>query len=190
MPISSEAFRDALRLFPAGVTLVTTRTADGRVHGMTVSAFASVSPKPPLIVVSIDHSHTMHGLLQEGCRSEQATFGVNILAEDQQHLSNRFAFIKDEDRFDEGIWTSARTGAPILADALAWLDCRVHSFHQAGTHTLYVGEVEASKVPRDDQRPLVYWNRGYRHLREPHGPSSRPEGDTTDSSHSDQGADE
>lgn len=174
MPISSEAFRDALRLFPAGVTLVTTRTADGRVHGMTVSAFASVSPKPPLIVVSIDHAHTMHSLLQEGLPSGTAAFGVNVLAEDQQSLSNRFAFIKDEDRFDEGEWTSARTGAPVLADALAWLDCRVYSAHEAGSHTLYVGEVEASKVPRGDQRPLVYWNRGYRHLREPLGPSAGP----------------
>ena len=173
MPISSEAFRDALRFFPAGVTLVTTRTADGRVHGMTVSAFASVSPKPPRIVVSIDHVHTMHGLLQEGIPSGTAAFCVNILAEDQQQMSNRFAFIKDEDRFDEGDWTSARTGAPVLADALAWLDCRVHSAHGAGTHTLYVGEVEASKVPRGEQQPLVYWNRGYRHLRELHGPSSR-----------------
>lgn len=182
MPIPSEAFRDALRLFPAGVTLVTTRTADGRVHGMTVSAFASVSPKPPLIVVSIDHEHTMHALLQEGLGSgDGAAFAVNILAEDQQQLSNRFAFIKDEDRFDEGEWTSARTGAPVLADALAWLDCRVHSHHQAGTHTLYVGEVAASKVARGDERPLVYWNRGYRHLREPHGPASLQTDAATDS---------
>lgn len=175
MSISSEAFRDALRLFPAGVTIVTTRTPDGRIHGMTVSAFASVSPRPPLVVVSIDHQHTMHDLLRASGGS--ASFAVNVLGEDQQDLSNRFAFIKDEDRFDDGEWTRAETGAPVLAEALAWLDCRVHSSHQAGTHTLYVGQVEASKVLRGDDRPLVYWNRGYRHLREPLGPS-KPGGDT------------
>jgi flavin reductase (DIM6/NTAB) family NADH-FMN oxidoreductase RutF len=170
MTISSEAFREALRFFPAGVTLVTTRTAEGHVHGMTVSAFASVSPQPPLIVISIDHEHTMHDLLQHAAKSGSAVFGISILAEDQQDMSNRFAFIKDEDRFDEGEWTAAVTGAPLLVDSLAWLDCRLHSSHQAGSHTLYVGEVQASSARSGDHRPLVYWNRGYRHLREPLGP--------------------
>lgn len=179
MPITSEAFRDALRHFPAGVTLVTTRTADGRVHGMTVSAFASVSPSPPLVVVSIDHEHTMHDLLAPregdaggdgGKEGHDAVFGVSFLGEDQEDLSNRFAFVKDEDRFAGGTWITAETGAPLLADALAWLDCKVHSRHRAGSHTLYVGEVQASKVPREEDQPLVYWNRGYRHLRSPQGP--------------------
>ncbi|MEM8934273.1 MAG: flavin reductase family protein [Acidobacteriota bacterium] len=161
MAISSEAFRDVLRCFPAGVTLVTTRTADGSAHGMTVSAFASVSPDPPLITVIIDHKHTMHGLLER----DGAVFAVNILGEDQEQLSNRFAFTKDEDRFAVGDWKTAETGSPVLADAVAWLDCNVHSKQRAGTHTIYVGEVVASAVPRDDDSPLVYWNRGYRKLR-------------------------
>ena len=161
MSITSEAFRDAMRHFPAGVTLVTTRTADDRIHGMTVSAFASVSPEPPLVTVIIDHQHTMHGLLS----AEGSAFAVNILGDEQQELSNRFAFTKDEDRFAVGEWTRASTGAPVLADALAWLDCMVVGRHRAGTHTIYVGEVQASAVPRADEPPLVYWNRGYRHLR-------------------------
>jgi flavin reductase (DIM6/NTAB) family NADH-FMN oxidoreductase RutF len=56
------------------------------------------------------------------------------------------------------------TGAPVLADALAWLDCTIHSRHVAGTHTLYIGRVEASSTPRGEARPLVYWNRDYRAL--------------------------
>lgn len=160
MTISSEDFRLALRHFPAGVTLVTTRTAS-RVHGMTASAFASVSPEPPLILVCIDHHHTMHGLLE----GDDAVFAVNILGEDQEALSNRFAFTKDTDRFAEGDWSDGPTGSPVLADALAWIDCRVHSRMTAGTHTIYVGEVVASRVPRPDAPPLIYWNRGYRHLR-------------------------
>lgn len=159
MSIASEAFRDALRHFPAGVTIVTIRSGQ-EVHGLTVSAFASVSPEPPLIMVCIDQRHHAHDLLQQ----EGATFAVNILRAGQQELSNRFAYVQDEDRFAVGRWTTALTGAPVLEDALAWLDCTVFSHQQAGTHTIYVGEVQASAVPRADELPLVYWNRTYRTL--------------------------
>lgn len=159
MAITSEAFRDALRHFPAGVTIVTLKAGE-EIHGLTVSAFASVSPEPPLVAVIIDRRHHAHGLLQQ----EGTVFAVNILAQDQVELSNRFAWLKDEDRFAEGKWERAATGAPVLADALAWLDCTIHSRSPAGTHTIYVGEVQASALPRPEEPPLVYWNRGYRHL--------------------------
>ncbi len=160
MPATSEDFRDALRHFPSGVTIVTMRGGD-EVHGLTVSAFASVSPDPPLILIMIDHRHHAHTIMER----EGAVFAVNILSEDQTELSNRFAWVKDEDRFAEGKWGEAKTGAPVLEDALAWLDCEIHSKARAGTHTIYVGEVQAVGVPRPDDDPLVYWNRGYRHLR-------------------------
>jgi flavin reductase (DIM6/NTAB) family NADH-FMN oxidoreductase RutF len=161
MPISSENFRDALRHFPAGVTVVTIKSpAAEAVHGLTVSAFASVSPDPPLILVSIDHRASAYPLLE----AAGAAFAVNILAQDQMEMSNRFAWLKDEDRFAEGDWDVAATGAPILKNALAWLDCTVYSRFAAGSHTIYIGEVQASGVPRPDAPPLVYWNRGYRHL--------------------------
>jgi flavin reductase (DIM6/NTAB) family NADH-FMN oxidoreductase RutF len=161
MPISSGNFRDALRHFPAGVTVVTIK-APGTdvVHGLTVSAFASVSPDPPLVLVSIDHRATAYEYLEMA----GASFAVNILGQDQMELSNRFAWLKDEDRFAEGDWTTAATGAPILTNALAWLDCTVYSRFAAGSHTIYVGEVQASGVPRPDANPLIYWNRGYRQL--------------------------
>ncbi len=72
--------------------------------------------------------------------------------------------MKDEDRFSGGNWSSAETGAPVLTDALAWLDCRIHARYPAGTHTIYVGEVVASNVPQEEAPPLIYWNRGYRKL--------------------------
>lgn len=159
MAISSERYRDALRHFPAGVTILTLHT-EGQVHGLTVSAFASVSPDPPLVATIIDHRHKASPLLQQPGTS----FAVNVLGEDQVELSNRFAWLKDEDRFAEGRWTTATTGAPVLEDALAWLDCRIVSHHPAGTHSIYVGEVVDSGVPRPDAPPLVYWNRGYRRL--------------------------
>lgn len=159
MSINSEAFRDALRHFPAGVTLVTLKAGD-RTHGLTVSAFASVSPSPPLIAVIIDRRSSAHQLLEE----EGTVFAVNILGEDQVELSNRFAWVKDDDRFAQGQWGTAVTGAPILEEAVAWMDCTIHSRLEAGTHTIYLGEIQASGLPRADESPLVYWNRGYRRL--------------------------
>ena len=158
-PVSGEDFRAALRHFPSGVTLVTLRAGE-RIHGLTVSAFASVSAAPPLIVVAIDHRHHAYELLQE----KGAVFAINILHHGQRELSDRFAWVKNEDRFAEGRWTTAATGAPVLEDAAAWLDCTVHSHLRAGTHTLFVGEVQASAVPVPDVAPLIYWNRGYRAL--------------------------
>lgn len=160
MAIDPEDFRKALRHFAAGVTIVTVKAGE-EVHGLTVSAFASVSPQPPLVAVIIDSRHHGHALLER----EGAVFAVNILHQSQIELSNRFAWVKDEDRFADGLWSSAATGAPILADALAWLDCTLVGRHPAGTHTIYVGEVQASSVPRPEEPPLVYWHQGYRHLK-------------------------
>ena len=119
MPIAPDDFRDVLRHFPAGVTVVTVK-AGGEQHGLTVSAFASVSPQPPLILVCIDHRGRAHELFEHS----EAVFAVNILRADQEDVSNRFAF-SDEDRFATSNWTTAKTGAPVFADALAWLDCTV-----------------------------------------------------------------
>jgi flavin reductase (DIM6/NTAB) family NADH-FMN oxidoreductase RutF len=164
MPISSEEYRNALRHFPAGVTIVTIRSGE-EIHGLTVSAFASVSPEPPLVMVIIDHKHRAHELLQQA----GAVFAVNILAQNQIEISNRFAWVKDEDRFEAGKWSTAVTGAPILLDALAWLDCTMHAHYPAGTHTIYVGEIQGSQVPRAEEPPLIYWNRGYRKLKKVEG---------------------
>lgn len=160
MTVSSEEFRQALAHFPAGVTIVTVRVG-GQIHGLTVSAFASVSAEPPLVTVVIDNRHKAHALLEE----PDAVFAVNILRQEQIELSNRFAWVKDEDRFEQGDWGKAKTGAPILADALAWLDCTIQGRFPAGTHTLYVGEVVAAGVPEPGLAPLIYWHRGYRKLR-------------------------
>ena len=156
--VSSDGFKDVLRHFPSGVTIVTI-WANGERHGLTVSAFASISPSPPLIMVAIDKKHRAHEMLM----ADDAVFAVNVLAADQDKLSNRFAWVK-EDRFAEGDWMTAVTGAPILADALGWLDCTIFARHDSGTHTIFVGEVKGSAVPRPEELPLVYWNRGYRAL--------------------------
>ncbi|MDY7095675.1 MAG: flavin reductase family protein [Acidobacteriota bacterium] len=159
--ISSDEFRDVLRHFASGVTLVTARQGE-RIHGLTVSAFTSVSADPPLIAVVIDQRSALNAMLAE----EEASFAVNLLGEDQQKLSDNFAFLPEGERFRDGQWIPSETGAPVLEDALAWAACRVVARHALGTHILYVGQVEQSRTPRAGHGPLVYWNRGYRTLAE------------------------
>ena len=165
MAIPPDEFRDALRHFPAGVTVVTLR-AGGENHGLTVSAFASVSPEPPLVAIMIDHKHRAFELLE----LPDAVFAVNFLGQEQGPLSDHFAWEPEPKRFEVGNWTTAATGAPVLADAVAWLDCTIHSRHRAGSHSLFIGEVQASRVNRPDAPPLVYWNRDYRALATPPEP--------------------
>ena len=96
MPITSEQYRDALRHYPSGVTIVTIQVpGEAKPHGLTVSAFASISPEPPLIMVAIDHHHSAYDMLE----MPGTTFAVNILAQDQVELSNRFAWLKDDGAF-------------------------------------------------------------------------------------------
>lgn len=156
--ISPDDFRDALRHFGSGVTIVTAR-AEGSTHGMTVSAFAPLSLDPPLIAVVINRSGTFHTLLEN-----PDGLAVNILAQEQVVLSDRFAFSNPKDRFNGGGWTTAVTGAPVLADALAWLDCQIVGRYPAGTHSIVLASVAASRVNRPDDKPLIYWNRDYRQL--------------------------
>ncbi len=160
MPITAEDYKDVLRHFPAGVTIVTIKAGE-ETHGLTVSAFASISPSPPLIMVAIDQRNYGHQMMERS----NACFAVNILHSEQEALSNRFAW-QNEDRFGAGEWGTATTGAPILETAIAWLDCTIYSRHNTGTHTIYIGEVQESKVIRPDEKALVYWNRKYQNIAE------------------------
>ncbi len=119
MPVSKEEFRSALGRFASGVTVVSIKGKDNRPHGITVSAFSSVSLEPPLILVCIDKRASLHDHLSEG-----AHFAVNILAEDQELISRRFAS-RDEDRFAGTGYKEGATGAPLIDGALAHIECRV-----------------------------------------------------------------
>ena len=156
MPIPADQFKYVMRQWASGVTIVTMQVHD-RLHGLTVSGFVSVSPEPPLVLISIGQELTSHTILHEA-----GAFAVNFLRDDQLELSDRFAGrLGEVDRMG-GIRThTAATGAPIMEDCLAWMDCRVVATHEVGDHTLYIGEVDAAGVGSPG-RPLLYWNADYR----------------------------
>ena len=157
MPINEERFRDVLRNWASGVTVVTTRAGD-KIHGMTVSAFSSVSAYPPLVLVCANQSSTTHGVIEQG-----GVFTVNILAAHQADISNVFASPENEDtRLQSVSWSVGETGAPLIDEALACLECTVTSAHQEGSHTIYVGQVEA--VHTSNAEPLIYYQGSYRAL--------------------------
>ncbi|MGB5810882.1 MAG: flavin reductase family protein [Polyangiales bacterium] len=157
MPIDGSSFRDVLRNWASGVTVVTTRAGD-KMHGMTVSAFSSVSADPPLVLVCANQSSTTHEVIQKG-----GLFTVNILAAHQAEVSNLFASTEHEDtRLETVAWSEGVTGAPLIDEALACLECSVQSAHEEGSHTIYVGLVEAAHT--NDAKPLLYYGGGYRAL--------------------------
>ncbi len=157
MPIDQEGLKEALRGWASGVTVVTSRTGD-QMHGMTVSAFSSVSIDPPLVLVCANRASITHRIIEAG-----GVFAVNILAAHQRDVSVLFASAEDEDsRLKRVRWTEGETGAPLIDEARAALECRVASAHREGSHTIYVGQVEAVHVT--DAKPLLYYGGSYRAL--------------------------
>jgi flavin reductase (DIM6/NTAB) family NADH-FMN oxidoreductase RutF len=156
MPIDKDLFRAVLGRFASGVTIVTTVDAEGRDHGMTVSAFSSLSLDPPLVLVCIDHGASVWPAFS---RAEH--FAINILGSQQEALSRRFAS-RDGDRFEGVGFTRAASGVALLDDTLASVECTVTACVPHGDHSILVGSVE-SGLTRDLQ-PLLYYRGGYASL--------------------------
>lgn len=158
--MESDQFRGIMRQLATGVTVVTSRSGTDPV-GMTVSAFNSVAVDPPLVLVCL----TVGGATTMAV-SATNKFTVNILADDQAELSNRFAFTEQEQRFDELEWTWTELGTPRLHGLLAHLDCEVTDAVVAGDHVVFIGAVVGGD--RHDGTPLMYTDGGY-HRPEPIG---------------------
>jgi len=152
--VSSDALRNVLGRRAATVAIATARVGE-RVHGMTVTAFTEVSLDPPLVLVCADKASNTLPVIRAG-----GVFAINVLARDQQALSNRFAVKKDEDkRFDGLEYDVGRTGAPLLRGVAVNIDCRVAAEHDAGDHVLLIGEVQ--EVRSFDHEPLLYFRGAY-----------------------------
>ncbi len=159
MTIKPETLRQAMRKWTSGVTIVTAQ-ADGQRHGMTVSSFISVSLDPPLVLISIANTALTGDLIRRS-----GFFGVTILGESQQELSEIFAGrIKNpRDRFSGVECVNLISDIPYPAGGMAMMECRVVGTFPAGTTTLFLGEVNALEEGKT-QNPLVYYNKDYQEL--------------------------
>jgi flavin reductase (DIM6/NTAB) family NADH-FMN oxidoreductase RutF len=154
--IDPDTFRAAMGRFPCGITVVTARDEKGRDHGMTVSAFCSVSLEPAYVLVCIGHDASMHDLMKQ-----VRHVGINVLSNQQEALSRRFAD-PESDRFDGIGYARGEYGVALLEDALVHLECEVVGRHEAGDHTIVVCGVE--RAAARDGRPLLYYRGGYAQL--------------------------
>ncbi len=159
MSINNKTFRKVLGRFATGITVVTGLADDGKPVGLTVNAFTSLSLDPPLVLFCLDKGTGSINAFVEG-----RGFALNMLGEDQQHLSVNFS-TKKEDRFadvDHEFWGS---GVPILKGCLANLECLIDAVHDGGDHLIIVGRVE--KLDHTDVgKPLLYFDGNYARIGE------------------------
>jgi flavin reductase (DIM6/NTAB) family NADH-FMN oxidoreductase RutF len=155
--LTSLDFRRALGQFATGVTVVTVERDPQQVHGMTANSFAAVSLVPPLVSVCVDqHAHLLPLI------KKHRLFGINVLKENQQELSEFFARAEQPLREESPLSIRFRWGAegvPLLEDVLCQISCRLEATHVAGDHTILVGEVlSASLYPGE---PLIFFRGDY-----------------------------
>lgn len=143
--LDRRALRNTLGRFATGVTIVSTAGADG-VHAMTANAFTSVSLDPPLVLVSVDKRTRMHQMLPDTRR-----YGVSVLAATQERLAMHFAGRPAPDHEDPFIWEG---DVPVVSGAIAHFACDSFAEHEAGDHTLYVGQVRAFQARAGN--PLLF----------------------------------
>jgi flavin reductase (DIM6/NTAB) family NADH-FMN oxidoreductase RutF len=142
-------FRQALGMFATGVTIVTARTAQGELVGLTANSFNSVSLTPPLVLWSLSHRAGSMAAFSAGSH-----YAINILAADQQDLARQFA-TKGVDRYQGVAFETGTQGAPLLHGAVATFECFNRSRYEEGDHVIFVGEVEHCSY-RPGASPLLF----------------------------------
>ncbi len=145
--------------FVTGITVVTTLTADGQAYGITVNSFASVSLAPLLVVICLDNRLSGFDSFQTG-----KLFGVSILADDQEDVSRYFAQ-RGLDR-SQATYFQGSTGVPLVAGALATLECEIVNAFPGGDHTIFLGQVKACDLQPEAETKgaLVYFKSRYMRL--------------------------
>ena len=144
--------------FATGVTIITTRGADGTPYGLTANAFTSLSLDPPLCLVCVDRKAESFAHFYDS-----KVFTVNILTCDQEHLSNRFAK-SGGDKFTGVPTVPGHHGAPLIAGALAHIECTITDTLEGGDHVSHVGRVEHMHMNAGE--PLLFYQGRYRKLAE------------------------
>jgi len=170
MSITAGQFRAALGRFASGVTVVTLRTPDDDVHGMTANAFSSLSLEPFRVLVCVERASHTHPLLMGAEK-----FGINILSEEQRRLAEFFARVEKDRASAERAgarFSFTGSGTPLLEGCLATLECRLVAAHDSGDHTIFVGEVE--NLHTAEGRPLLYYRGRYSRLETSQEPEPMP----------------
>ncbi|GAA1804998.1 flavin reductase family protein [Nesterenkonia flava] len=162
--VEARRFRDTLARYPSGITVISSMDETEPV-GFTCQAFYSVSLEPPLVSFSVMRTSTSYPRVRDS-----GHFAVNLLAEDQRHVSDQFART-GTDKWHGISWVKTPSGLPALTGTLGWIDCEIWDEHVAGDHFIVIGEVRA--LGSDDQArtdPLIFFDRAYRRLEHDDGP--------------------
>ena len=162
--ITPDEFRRVMGRLATGVTIVTTRAGDD-VHGTTMSAVCSVSLQPQMVLVCVDHESDIQTLIRES-----GVFAINILHEGQAGLAVELSHKGTPEqqaahRLESLPHRNGATGAPLLEESLAHVECRVENTVEAGDHTIYVGSVIGAGVNPSADRPLLHYEGQYGTLR-------------------------
>lgn len=146
--------RRIMGAFATGVTVVTTNSEPAT--GLTANSVTSLSLDPPLVLVAVEKKASSHEALQD-----TKCFAINILTTEQESISNRFATPGPKD-FSDLSTKTAETGAPIIADSLGWVDCRLKEILPGGDHDIFIGEIVAGEL--NSGEPLLYYAGKYRQV--------------------------
>ncbi|MBT5774420.1 MAG: flavin reductase [Dehalococcoidia bacterium] len=157
--VDSRLFRDVMGTFASGVTVVTLGV-DGTPRGMTANAFLSLSLDPPLVIVCVQETGSMHSLFEEA-----EAFGVNVLAADQRAVSDLFAKHGMPDEPMGGFeYRVGDLGVPLLSGVLGYAECRIVERLPGGDHTIVIGEATNVAFDREGAEPLLFYRGGYREI--------------------------
>ena len=155
MPVSDEIFKELMKRFAAGVTLVTFNE-NNKFGGLTVSSFCSLSMNPPLVLICIDRKIVSHESLKNS-----DTFGINICNSGQGKLAWDFANSNiDKNELIKSLpHTLTNLGTPLLDECLASMECKITEKHEGGDHTIFIGQIESGNFDENSD-PLIYYGSG------------------------------
>ncbi|MBY0380387.1 MAG: flavin reductase family protein [Xanthobacteraceae bacterium] len=147
-PIDPRDLRNALGRYPTGVAVITTRAPNGKFEGLTANSLAAVSLAPPLILWSLRReAPSIKSFLAAG------TFVVNVLSEEQSHLSDHFAKPSDN-KFDRVTFSTGWAGCPVLHESLAVFECDTESTTDGGDHVIFLGRIR--RIHHREGSPLIF----------------------------------
>jgi flavin reductase (DIM6/NTAB) family NADH-FMN oxidoreductase RutF len=151
--MDAQELRQVMGHFATGVTVITTMDKAGTPFGLTANAFTSLSLNPPLVLICVDK-----GVQCYSCFEESKVFAVNVLSEEQEEISRRFA-TKGIKKFSGIKWHMSENGVALLDGAIGYIECKVVKSYDGGDHTIYIGEI--LRASSAGNRPLIFFKGQY-----------------------------